>query len=291
MASQRQAQNQGSVLPGQVPLQAACLSEQVSRGRLAGVGSEGRSTGPRGRSGTCQLKNGLQGGQDRTGLNRDHLPLLVAQGSETPCPSPAAPRLLRAQTSTTIGDPGHRPLSSEEGPSWTSPEPSPFSCLNWAWGWVPRGSVAHSGHPSRDRQPQRRGLAGDSSAPCDLRTSGGFMEGGHQGWGLREGYLSSELRPPGRGWPGGAAAETGRLPPCSLCGHDAQACPHQPPPSDPRTPAEPAGRRAQRRRGWLRGASSLPAAAQNFLQKERAPGDETAWPHPWAWVPAEPPQA
>lgn len=241
MASQRQAQNQGSVLPGQVPLQAACLSEQVSRGRLAGVGSEGRSTGPRGRSGTCQLKNGLQGGQDRTGLNRDHLPLLVAQGSETPCPSPAAPRLLRAQTSTTIGDPGHRPLSSEEGPSWTSPEPSPFSCLNWAWGWVPRGSVAHSGHPSRDRQPQRRGLAGDSSAPCDLRTSGGFMEGGHQGWGLREGYLSSELRPPGRGWPGGAAAETGRLPPCSLCGHDAQACPHQPPPSGSQDPSGACG--------------------------------------------------
>lgn len=62
-----------------------------------------------------------------------------------------------------------------------------------------------------------------------------------------------------------------------------QGCPHQSSPHGSQDPTEPEGGGRGLRGRQLWGPSTLPAplaAAQNFLQKERAPGDETAWPHP-----------
>ena len=102
------------------------------------------------------------------------------------------------------------------------------------------------------------------------------------------------MTPPGRGWLGDWVP-TGRPSPRpshrpgtdalrvvvapSLAPRPARTSPQ---PMRPGTLQDLWGRGAARKicSGHLPPCLALLAAAQNFLQKERAPGDETAWPHP-----------
>lgn len=141
---------------------------------------------------------------------RDHLPL------------PAAPRMLRAET-PAVGGPGHgvprpekdlsRPPDPLRGPqSWNPAQPglgmghSEFGGSPVAVPWKPRlqgGKVL-------------QGLQGT----VWMRRKSGELRGGQTSWGqaLRR-LWSSEMTPPGRGWPRGGPNSEAVAMPIGRTGH------------------------------------------------------------------------